>query len=65
MARSYKVGVKTAGDRDWVSNSIRYATHEEASLAGANLAMRWILVQDWTVLESDDEPNGVVLGGQS
>ena len=54
--RSFKVGVKTAGDRDWVSNALRFATQEAAEAWGAGLARRWVLVEQWTVLPSDDEP---------
>jgi hypothetical protein len=54
---SFKVGVKTPGDRDWNSNALRFATAQEAEDYGFNLAMRWTAVSDWTVLPSDDEPN--------
>jgi hypothetical protein len=55
MSTTFKVGVKTSGDRDWVSNMRRYATREEAEGAGASLASRWTAVREWTVLESEDE----------
>jgi hypothetical protein len=55
--RSYKVGVKTSGDQDWVANGLRFKTHEEAKAYGHDLFMRWTAVNDWTVLESDEEPN--------
>lgn len=54
---SFKVGVKTPGDRDWNSNGLRFPTRESADAYGANLAMRWTAVTDWTVLESDEEVN--------
>jgi hypothetical protein len=55
--KSFKVGVKTNGDCDWVSNMRRYATREEAQAAAESLFMRWTAVKEFTVLESDDEPN--------
>ena len=55
--RSYKIGVKTPGDRDWSSNSLRFASADDAAAWAADLALRWTLVQEWTVLPSDEEPN--------
>jgi hypothetical protein len=54
---SYKVGVKTAGDTDWVTNGLRFATEEQAKNYGADLAWRWTAVNDWTVLPSDELVN--------
>jgi hypothetical protein len=54
-ARSFKVGVKTAGDKDWVGNAIRHATWKEAREAGSDLFGRWTAVRSWTVLPSEDE----------
>jgi len=54
---SFKVGVLTAGDRDWVSNGLRFATTAAAEAYGADLAMRWTAVRDWTVLPSEEAPN--------
>lgn len=55
--KSYKVGVKTPGDRDWSYNGMRFQTLAEASAYGANLAGRWFAVSDWEVHPSDDAPN--------
>jgi hypothetical protein len=54
---SFKVGVKTPGDRNWNSNGLRFATSEAAESYAVDLALRWTAVSDWTVLPSDDEPN--------
>jgi hypothetical protein len=55
--KSFKVGVKTSGDRDWNCNGLRFATATEAERYAIDLACRWTAVQDWTVLPSDEEPN--------
>jgi hypothetical protein len=55
--RSYKVGVKTAGDREWCCNGLRFRSREEAEAYGIDLFMRWTAVREWAVLESDEEPN--------
>ncbi len=54
---SYKVGVKTSGDRDWVYNQLRFATGTEASDYAHDLFSRWTLVNEMTVDESDDPVN--------
>lgn len=56
-AKSYKVGVKTPGDRDWSYNALRFQTLAEASAYGADLAGRWFAVSDWEVHPSEDAPN--------
>ncbi len=55
--RSFKAGVKTPGDRDWVSNGLRFRTQGAAEAYAIDLASRWTAVSDWTVLPSDEEPN--------
>ena len=57
LPKSYKVGVKTSGDKDWCCNGLRFKTEEEASTYGSDLACRWMAVWAWQVLPSDDEPN--------
>jgi hypothetical protein len=60
MNRSYKVGVRTGGDRPdapWGENALRFATYEEAEAWAIDLSLRWTAVRKITVLESDDEPN--------
>lgn len=55
--RSWRVGVKTPGDRDWVYNGLRFGTRDAAEKYGADLFMRWTAVDKWEVHPSDDEPN--------
>lgn len=55
--KSFKVGVKTAGDRDWCCNGLRFKTEAEAKAWGDDLACRWTAVRETAVLPSDDEPN--------
>ncbi len=57
MARSYKVGVKTSGDRDWASNAQRFPSEADAKAAGSDLFSRWMAVREWKVLPSDEPPN--------
>ena len=47
----YQVGVKTASDTNWVANGVVYRNRKNAEISGADLASRWTLVRDWTVLE--------------
>lgn len=62
---TFKVGVKTAGDVDWVCNSQRFATREEAHAYGVDLYHRWMLVRQWTVLPSPDPANYTFKDGRS
>lgn len=55
--KSFKIGVKTPGDTDWVYNGLRFPTREAAEEYGANLAFRWTAVIAWEVHESDEPPN--------
>lgn len=54
---SFKVVVKTAGDTDWVSNGIRFASRDEADSYGFDLAWRWLAVTEWEVQESTEQVN--------
>lgn len=54
---SYKCEVKTAGDSDWVSNSLRFATREEAEAYGNDLFSRWTAVEQKQVVPSSDPIN--------
>lgn len=54
LHESFKVGVKTAGDNDWVFNALRFSTKEKAEDYGNDLAGRWTAVRDWQVFPSDD-----------
>jgi hypothetical protein len=54
---SYKVEVNTVKFGSWDSNSVRFATKEEAVAYGNDLWSRWTAVRDHRVVESDDLVN--------
>jgi hypothetical protein len=56
---SYKVGVKTSGDRDWVYNGLRFATEKAALDYGRDLSWRWTAVTEYEVHPSEDAPTEV------
>lgn len=51
---SYKAEVIADSSGEWVGNALRFPTKEMAEEYGADLAMRWTLVRDWRVVESED-----------
>lgn len=61
--KSYKVGVKTYGEPDWVYNQLRFATFEEAKAWGDDLFARWTLAEKTEVHESDDPVNYAYVDG--
>lgn len=56
---SYKPVVKVAGDGQWNSNALRFATEEEAKESAKDLAHRWMLVTAYSAQPSDDPVNYV------
>jgi hypothetical protein len=54
---SYKPEVIADSSGKWVSNALRFATREEAEAQVHDLMMRWTLVRDTRVVESDDPVN--------
>jgi hypothetical protein len=54
---SFKVGVKTKEDTEWVFNGLRFSTHEAAEEYAKDLFRRWTAVQQYTVVSSEDAPN--------
>lgn len=54
---SWKVEVQVGGRDEWCNNAMRYTTKPLAEREGQSLMMRWLLVTDMRVVESDDEPN--------
>jgi hypothetical protein len=54
---SFKIGVKTAGDRNWAYNGLRFATRDAAEAYAVDLALRWTAVRDTEIHTSDDEVN--------
>src|SRR5262245_1929741 len=55
--RSFRVFVLTPGDKDWVSNGMRYRLPGIAGEAADSLRWRWTAVRDVLVLPWEDEPN--------
>ncbi|HOU23905.1 MAG TPA: hypothetical protein PLN42_06615 [Anaerolineae bacterium] len=47
----WKVEVIADSSGKWCGNAARYATKEEAERAAYDLAMRWMAVRDWRVVE--------------
>jgi hypothetical protein len=62
--RSFKVGVKTPGDKSWVYNGLRFATREEADRYGSDLYARWTAVQEVDVHPSADPVNYAIRDGR-
>ena len=54
---SYKVEVMTIGDASYCGNGLRFKERTDAETYAVNLAMRWLAVKDYRVVESMDEPN--------
>ncbi len=40
---SWKVEIKTPGDKDWVSNALRFASMDEAKQYSVDLDWRWTI----------------------
>lgn len=51
---SYKVGVKTKGDRDWSYNAMRFATADEAERYAKDLFSRWMAMESHEVQPCED-----------
>ena len=54
---SYKLEVKTVGDKTWSSNALRFATIEEANIYGKDLFHRWTAVTEYQATLCDDPVN--------
>ena len=63
MPKSWKTEVETQGS--WSSNSLRFATKEEAEASGRELLGRWFVPTDSRAAESDDEVNYKFENGQN
>ena len=48
----------------WATNSLVFATHDEAEVYGRNLARRWYLVTDVRVVEVDKPANYRFIDGK-
>ncbi len=53
----YKVQVKTIGDKDWCGNALVFSTEEKATAYGEDLFNRWVAVEHWRVVPTEEEPN--------
>lgn len=54
---TYRVGVKTARDPDWVFNGLVFATEQEADSYRVDLFGMWSALVDATVLETTAPAN--------
>lgn len=54
---SWKSEVIADNSGKWCSNQLRFATKEEAEVYVSDLSMRWMLVRDTRVVESDEPVN--------
>ena len=59
---SYRPMVFVHGE--WAGNGLRFATREEAERSAADLAARWLLVEDFRVDESSDPVNYAIVDGR-
>jgi hypothetical protein len=55
--KSFKPEVIADSSGEWASNALRFATKEEAEANVRDLSMRWILVRETRVVESDEPVN--------
>ena len=60
---SYAPEVIADGSGKFVGNMLRFATKEEAELWVRDLSMRWILVRETRVVESEDKVNAKIENG--
>lgn len=51
---SWKAEVKVGSDPKWYSNSLRFATRDEAVMYSYDIFGRWTLVVETQVVESSD-----------
>jgi hypothetical protein len=54
---SWKVEITGNASSQWSTNSVRFATKEEAEAYGRDLAMRLVSSKVWRVSQSADPPN--------
>ncbi len=55
--KSWKVEVIADSSGKFCGNGVRYVNREDAEYAAKDLMSRWMLVTEWRVVESEDEPN--------
>jgi len=54
---SWKPEVRTGNDPKFYGNNLAFATKEEAEYSARDLMNRWLLVNEWRVVESDQTVN--------
>jgi hypothetical protein len=54
---SFKPEVRTGSDPQFYGNNLAFATKEEAEKSASDLMSRWMLVNEWRVVESDQPVN--------
>lgn len=57
MSKSYAPEVIADSSGKWCGNQLRFATREEAEQNVYDLAMRWFMVRETRVVESDEPVN--------
>jgi hypothetical protein len=60
---SWKAEVIADNSGKWAGNACRFATKEEAERYVGDLSMRWTLVVDTRVVESDEPVNYAIIDG--
>ena len=61
---SWACWVLVKGEREWVTNALRFATKEEADAWGVDLDSRWTLPKELEARPSDDPVNHRFAGGR-
>lgn len=54
----FKVEVIADNSGEWVGNALTFPTHAEAEQYAVALAMRWLAVEKWQVIEIEENRNG-------
>ena len=62
MSKSWKPEVFV--DNQWCQNNLAFATKEEAERSAFDLMGRWMLVQDYRAVESDQPVNWKIVDGE-
>ena len=62
---SFKPEVIADSTGKWFGNGLRFATHNEAQVYVADLALRWTAVRDTRVVESGDPVTHCLVAGKA
>ena len=62
---SYKGEVIADSSGKWCGNGLRFETEDEARIYVEDLAMRWTLVRDYRVVESEDPVTHILISGNT